>query len=259
MQPKNQELYRFLAQNGLINGHLYGSYTGGVANCEFSSSSSAVPLQQSFCSSSSYYSNKDALNNLEVSEVLSTTTTTPHDRALAALNNHKEAEKRRRERINSHLDKLRSLLPCNSKTDKASLLAKVVERVKELKQQMSEITELETFPSEADEITVLCSSEDEYSNNGGIIFKASLSCEDRAELLPDLIEILKSLHLKTLKAEMATLGGRIRSVLIVAADKDHTIESVPFLQNAFKSLLERSNSSERSKRRRRVLDPTLLI
>lgn len=120
MQPENQELYRFLAQNGLINGHLYGSYTGGVANCEFSSSSSAVPLQQSFCSSSSYYSNKDALNNLEVSGVLSTTstdttTTTPHDRALAALNNHKEAEKRRRERINSHLDKLRSLLPCNSK------------------------------------------------------------------------------------------------------------------------------------------------
>ncbi|KAL6205077.1 hypothetical protein ACLB2K_022341 [Fragaria x ananassa] len=262
MQPENQELYRFLAQNGLINGHPYGSLPGGVANCEFSSSSSAVPLQQSFCSSSSYYSNKYALNNLEASGVLSTTstdTTTPHDRAQAALNNHKEAEKRRRERINSHLDKLRSLLPCNSKTDKASLLAKVVERVKELKQQMSEITELETFPSEADEITVLCSSEDEYSNNGGIIFKASLSCEDRPELLPDLIEILKSLHLKTLKAEMATLGGRIRSVLIVAADKDHTIESVPFLQNAFKSLLERSNSSERSKRRRRVLDPTLLV
>ncbi|KAM5584649.1 transcription factor bHLH106-like [Rosa sericea] len=263
MQPENQELYRFLAQNGLINGHPYGSFPGGVANCEFSSSASAVPMQHSFCSSSSYYSNNYPLNNLEGSGVLSTTmtdtTTTPHDRALTALNNHKEAEKRRRERINSHLDKLRALLPCNSKTDKASLLAKVVERVKELKQQMSEITELETFPSETDEITVLSSGEDDYSSNGGIIFKASLSCEDRPELLSDLIEILKSLHLKTLKAEMATLGGRIRSVLIVAADKDHTIESVPFLQNAFKSLLERSNSSERSKRRRRVLDPTLLV
>jgi hypothetical protein len=40
---------------------------------------------------------------------------TPEDRALAALKNHKEAEKRRRERINSHLDKLRGLLLCNSK------------------------------------------------------------------------------------------------------------------------------------------------
>lgn len=259
MQPENQDFYHFLAQNGLIHGHPYGSFPAGVANCEFSSSTLAMPMH-SFCSSSSYY----PLNNLELSAVLSTTstdttTTTPQDRALAALNNHKEAEKRRRERINSHLDKLRSLLPCNSKTDKASLLAKVVERVKELKQQMSEITELDTFPSETDEITVLSSDEEDYSSNGRIIFKASLCCEDRSELLPDLIEILKSLHLKTLKAEIATLGGRIRSVLIVAADKDHTIESVPFLQNAFKSLLERSNSSEKSKRRRRVLDPTLLV
>lgn len=141
-------------------------------------------------------------------------------------------------------------------TDKASLLAKVVQRVKELKQQTSELTELESFPSETDEITVL--SSDDYSSDGRIIFKASLCCEDRTDLLPDLIEILKSLHLKTLRAEMATLGGRIRNVLVVAADKDHTIESVHFLQNALKSLLERSNASERSKRRR-VLDRTLVL
>lgn len=144
----------------------------------------------------------------------------------------------------------------NYQTDKASLLAKVVQRVKELKQQTSELTELESFPSETDEITVL--SSDDYSSDGRIIFKASLCCEDRTDLLPDLIEILKSLHLKTLRAEMATLGGRIRNVLIVAADKDHTIESVHFLQNALKSLLERSNASERSKRRR-VLDRTLVL
>ncbi len=48
--------------------------------------------------------------------------------------------------------------------------------------------------------------------------------------------------------EMATLSGRIRNVPIVAADKDHSIESVHFLQNALKSLLERSRSSDRSKR-----------
>ncbi|XWS58987.1 hypothetical protein CRYUN_Cryun08bG0081500 [Craigia yunnanensis] len=232
MQPENSELYRFMAQNGV------GPY-GFPGNSEF-------PVMQSFSSSSTYYP-------LEMSGV--TTEATPQDRALAALKNHKEAEKRRRERINSHLNRLRSLLPCNSKTDKASLLAKVVQRVKELKQQALEITELETLPSETDEITVLSC---DYSSDGRLIFKASLCCEDRSDLLPELIEILKSLHLKTLKAEMATLGGRIRNVLIVAAEKDHSIESVNFLQNALKSLLERSNSSDRSKRRR-VLDHKIIV
>ncbi|XP_020213588.1 transcription factor bHLH106 [Cajanus cajan] len=181
-------------------------------------------------------------------------TTTSHqlqDRALAAMNNHKEAEKRRRERINSHLDHLRTLLPCNSKTDKASLLAKVVQRVKELKQQTSQITDLETVPSETDEITVLSTGTDyEAGGEGRLIFKASLCCEDRSDLIPDLIEILNSLHLKTLKAEMATLGGRTRNVLVVAADKEHSIESIHFLQNSLKSLLDRSTPTDRSKRRR---------
>lgn len=143
-----------------------------------------------------------------------------------------------------------------NQTDKASLLAKVVQRVKQLKEETSGITELESLPSETDEINVLCSGD--YSTDGRLIFKASLCCEDRSDLIPDLIEILKSLHLKTLKSEMATLGGRIRNVLIVAADKDHSIESVHFLQNALKSLLERWNSNERSKRRR-GLDRKIVI
>ena len=62
---------------------------------------------QSFSSSSTTY------YPLEMYGV--TTETAPQDGALAALKNHKEAEKRRRERINSHLNRLRSLLPCNSK------------------------------------------------------------------------------------------------------------------------------------------------
>ncbi|PON45373.1 Basic helix-loop-helix transcription factor [Parasponia andersonii] len=250
MQPENPDLYRFLADNGLIN--VVGPYNfpasgGGSGDHQFSA-------MQSFCSSSSYYPYSKA----SAGTCSDSNTTSPHDRALAALKNHKEAEKRRRERINSHLDKLRSLLPCNSKTDKASLLAKVVQRVKELKEQTSELTELESFPSETDEITVLSSGDYSSGSNGQLIFKASLCCEDRSDLIPDLIEILKSLHLKTLKVEMATLGGRIRNVLIVAADKEHSIESVHFLQNALKSLLERSNSSERSKRRR-GLDRKIVI
>ncbi|KAE8681901.1 bHLH106 protein [Hibiscus syriacus] len=230
MQPENFELYRFLAQNGV----------GGFPT------SSGFPAMQSFSSSSTYYP-------LEMSGV--TSETSPQDKALAALKNHKEAEKRRRERINAHLNRLRTLLPCNSKTDKASLLAKVVQRVKELKEQALETTELDNLPSETDEITVLSC---DYSDDGRLIFKASFCCEDRSDLLPELTDILNSLHLKTLKAEMATIGGRICNVLIVAADKDHSIESVHFLQNALKSLLERSNTSDRSKRRR-VLNHQMMV
>lgn len=111
------------------------------------------------------------------------------------------------------------------------------------------------LPSETDEITVLSC---DYSSDGKLIFKASLCCEDRSDLLPDLSEILRSLNLKMLRAEMATLGGRVRNILIVAAEKDQSVESVHFLQNALKSLLERSNSGERSKRRR-VLDRKIII
>ncbi|CAL0322920.1 unnamed protein product [Lupinus luteus] len=213
--------------------------------------STTTTMHQSLCSSSSNDYNNYPLELSEITDALSQ----QQDRALAALKNHKEAEKRRRERINSHLNQLRTLLHCNSKTDKASLLAKVVKRVKELKKQTSDITELETLPSETDEITILSISDEDYSGlvgDGRLIFKASLCCEDRSDLIPDIIEILNSLHLKTLKAEMVTLGGRTRNILVVAADKYHSIESIPFLQNSFKSLLERSNSSDRSKRRRRL-------
>ncbi|KAK8705406.1 hypothetical protein V6N13_049009 [Hibiscus sabdariffa] len=232
MQSENSELYRFLAQNGVGNGSSYG----------FSSAGSDFQIMQSFSNSST-----TTYHPLEMSGV--TSETSPQDRALTALKNHKEAEKRRRERINSHLNMFRSLLPCDSKTDKASLLAKVVQRLRELKQQALEIIELETLPSETDEIKILpC----DYSTDGSgtSIFKASLCCEDRSNLLPELIQILNSLHLKTLRAEMATLGGRIRNILVVEAEKDQGIESAHFLQNALKSLLERSNSSHRSKRRR---------
>ncbi|WCJ33318.1 basic helix-loop-helix (bHLH) DNA-binding superfamily protein [Euphorbia peplus] len=224
MQPENSQLLRFLAENGAFN--VDGSY-----------GFQAMQLQSLYSSSST--------GGSVVTEM------SAQDKALAALHNHKEAEKRRRERINSHLDKLRNLLPCNSKTDKASLLAKVVQRVRELKEQTEQIPGLESFPSKTDEINVFSG---DYSSDGQLIFKASLCCEDRSDLLADIIEILKSLHLKTLKAEMVTLGGRMKNVLIVAAEKDHSIESVNFLQTALKSLVERSNSTTDRSKRRRALD-----
>ena len=113
MQPENPDhLYRFLAENGFIN--VVGPYNfpaSGGGSADHHHHHNQFSAMQSFCSSSSYYPySKGSAGTCSDSN-----TTSPHDRALAALKNHKEAEKRRRERINSHLDKLRSLLPCNSK------------------------------------------------------------------------------------------------------------------------------------------------
>ncbi|KAL4375392.1 hypothetical protein AHAS_Ahas05G0277200 [Arachis hypogaea] len=136
-------------------------------------------------------------------------------KALAASKSHSEAERRRRERINNHLAKLRSLLPNTTKTDKASLLAEVIQHVKELKRQTSLIAETNPVPTESDELTVDTTDED-----GRFVIKASLCCEDRSDLLPDLIKTLKELKLRTLKAEITTLGGRMKNVLFITADEE---------------------------------------
>lgn len=105
----------------------------------------------------------------------------------------------------------------DTQTDKASLLAEVIQHVKELKRQTAIISESTLVPAEADELTV-----DALDNNvcGKMVIKASLCCEDRPELLSDLIKTLKALKLKTLKAELSTLGGRVESVLFITQDDD---------------------------------------
>ncbi|KAI3699140.1 hypothetical protein L2E82_43205 [Cichorium intybus] len=187
-------------------------------------------------------------------------------KALAASKSHSEAERRRRERINNHLAKLRSLLPSTTKTDKASLLAEVIQHVKELKRQTSIIAEQSPVPTETDELTIDNTSDED----GNIVIRASLCCEDRSDLLPDLIKTLKALRLRTLKAEITTLGGRVKNVLFITADQDsnsnnETINySISMIQEAFKAVIEKTNgdheSSSGSVKRQRtnsisVLDP----
>ncbi|KAL2905842.1 hypothetical protein RDABS01_004552 [Bienertia sinuspersici] len=140
-------------------------------------------------------------------------------KAVAACKTHKEAERRRRKRINAHLAILRTLLPNLIKTDKASVLAEVVRRVRELKKATVELTSnchhhcngcnACLLPGDMDEVNLQRS---EYDNNTLI---ATLCCEDRPELIVDLTRALRSVKGKVLKAEMATVGGRTKSVLWV--------------------------------------------
>lgn len=175
-------------------------------------------------------------------------------KALAASKSHSEAERRRRERINNHLAKLRSLLPSTTKTDKASLLAEVIQHVKELKRQTTLIAETSPVPTEMDELTVDTADED-----GKFVIKASLCCEDRPDLLPDLIKTLKALRLRTLKAEITTLGGRVKNVLFISGEEDSSSDSndqhqqqeplqysISSIQEALKAVMEKTGGDESS-------------
>ncbi|KAL0408822.1 UNVERIFIED_CONTAM: Transcription factor [Sesamum radiatum] len=174
-------------------------------------------------------------------------------KALAASKSHSEAERRRRERINNHLARLRSLLPSTTKTDKASLLAEVIQHVKELKRQTSQLAETSPVPTEIDELTV-----DNYASDedGKWVLRASICCEDRPDLLPDLIKTLKALRLRTVKAEITTLGGRVRNVLFITGDEEYSNSceqeqeqeqeqySINSIQEALKAVMEKSNGDE---------------
>nr|XP_043612892.1 transcription factor bHLH30-like [Erigeron canadensis] len=142
-------------------------------------------------------------------------------KAIAASKSHSEAERRRRERINNHLTKLRTLLPNTTKTDKASLLAEVIQHLKELKHQTSIIAKQSLVPTEMNELTI----DNTLDEEGRIVIKASLCCEDRSDLLPDLIKTLKMLRLRTLKAEITTLGRRVKNVLFVTSEEDPSMIS----------------------------------
>ncbi|WOL08809.1 hypothetical protein Cni_G17562 [Canna indica] len=174
-------------------------------------------------------------------------------KALAASKSHSEAERRRRERINGHLAKLRSMLPNTTKTDKASLLAEVIQRVKELKRQKSEIAEESPLPTESDELAV----ESTFDEHGKFIVKATLCCDDRPDLFPDLTNALRAQRLRIIKAEITTIGGRVKNVLDITEeddlDEDDRRHLVTAIHEALKAVVEQTAKNDvASAKRQRI-------
>ncbi|KAL2928582.1 Transcription factor bHLH51 [Bienertia sinuspersici] len=152
--------------------------------------------------------------------------------AASSSQSHRQAEKRRRDRINAQLTRLRRMIPKSEKMDKAALLERVVEQVKEQKRKASEISKLFTIPTEIDDVKIECHTnniqESSYptivhdqnqihdnKNNNLILIKATFCCEDRRDLIPELSKALKDLNLTIIEAEIACLGGRIKSILLL--------------------------------------------
>nr|GEV79669.1 transcription factor bHLH51-like [Tanacetum cinerariifolium] len=158
--------------------------------------------------------------------------------AGSASKNHSEAEKRRRDRINAHLATLRKLVSSSDKMDKATLLGKVVEHVKDLKLETMELGKVFTIPTDFDEVII-----DQNSNNVGpcndVFIKASVCCEDRAELFSEIKDALNSLRLTMVQADMTCLGGRIICNFILCVSNNTSENEVTSLKHSLKILLNR--------------------
>ncbi|GAV66828.1 HLH domain-containing protein [Cephalotus follicularis] len=154
----------------------------------------------------------------------------------AACKSHKEAERRRRQRINAHLSTLRALLPNTTKTDKASLLAEVVKHVKELERQFADVVresgDVSPFPGESDSVTVSQCCDGEA---GKKLLKVTLCCEDRHGLNRDLSRVIKSVRARVVRAEMMTVGPRSKVVVVIQWAAGEEVEG---LKRALKDVVE---------------------
>ncbi|MED6170438.1 hypothetical protein PIB30_030862 [Stylosanthes scabra] len=188
----------------------------------------------------------------------------PEDRAASASKSHSQAEKRRRDRINAQLATLRKLIPKSDKMDKAALLGSVVDQVKDLKRKAMDVSKSITVPSETDEVTIECDhpDQDDQSYAKVKILKhnivISVCCDDRPELFSELIQVLKGLRLTAVKADIASVGGRIKSILVLCSkENEEGGVCLSTLKQSLKSAVNKIASSSvtstcptRSKRQR---------
>lgn len=141
-----------------------------------------------------------------------------------SLKVHSEAERRRRERINAHLATLRRMIPDASQMDKASLLASVVNQVKDLKRKTTARTTTQAaaaapIPPEANEVTVRCCCASTGGDRATYV-RATVSCEDGPGLLAGLAGAFRGLGLRALRAEVASLGGRAHHEFLLRKEEE---------------------------------------
>ncbi|KDP29755.1 hypothetical protein JCGZ_18690 [Jatropha curcas] len=126
---------------------------------------------------------------------------------------HKEAERKRRVRINNQYAKLRSFLPNLIKRNKASVLAETIQRVKELENTVSELKEIYgfgLFPGGKETLSV------EYSKRQGQrLVKVMFSCDDKEKLMSDIERAVMSGKGKVVRVEIVAVCGWTKSVLWV--------------------------------------------
>lgn len=108
--------------------------------------------------------------------------------------------------------------------DKATLLAEVISHLKVLKRAAAEVVDAHIIPKEIDEIIVEQQQEDGLDGVPYLI-RASLCCDYKPGLLPDLKRALHGLDLIIKRAEIATLNGRMKNVFVLTSCKEGNIKT----------------------------------
>jgi len=125
------------------------------------------------------------------------------------------------------------------------LLAEVVEHVKRLRKQADDVacgdggepgavrSEAWPLPGECDEATV------SWCEGEARRVKATVCCEDRAGLNRDVTRAIRSVRAKPVRAEMMTVGGRMKSVVVVEwGEEEVEGKEVGALERALKAVVE---------------------
>lgn len=153
--------------------------------------------------------------------------------------------------------------------DKACLLGRVIDQVKELKRKVSDISQVSRVPKEVNEVSVECSishddndndeDEDDHHHPYDLYMKASVCCEDRPDLFAQLTEAFRRLRLRTIKAEVVSLGGRTHSAFLLCLEERKEIACLSSFMESLRRALDviasknKDVSSEFSSKRRRML------
>lgn len=132
--------------------------------------------------------------------------------------------------------------------DKATILAEVIRQVKELKKNAMEASRGLLIPMDSDEVKI-----EPYDDegDGSMSYKASVCCDYQPEILSDLRQTLDALKLQLVRAEISTLGSRMKNVFVFKCCKgDNTSTSIEACQAiastvhlALGSVLDKASSS----------------
>ncbi|KAD0442695.1 hypothetical protein R6Q59_035624 [Mikania micrantha] len=162
-------------------------------------------------------------------------------KVCSASKNHSVAEKQRRDRINAHLATLRKFVSNSDKMDKATLLGNVVQSIKQMKSETRELSKVLAIPTHLDEVFIDFDFNTVDPNHE--LIKATICCEDRAELFSEIKQAIKSLKLTMVQADMTCLGGRILCNFMFCVMNKTSKNDITTLKESLKISLGRIVSS----------------